>query len=93
MKEVSINSLTGMRQPDIGLALRKIRLHHEYSQQFVADHLKISRNTYLDWERNRFNLSFKNCLLICSFYGITLSQFAMEYLEVDKQLKQKKKSA
>jgi transcriptional regulator with XRE-family HTH domain len=93
MKEVSINKLTDKNQPDIGLALRKIRLQHEFSQQYIADQLKISRNAYIDWERNRFNLSFRNCLLICDFYGITLSHFALEYLETDKVSRSKRQSA
>ncbi|RYU91402.1 XRE family transcriptional regulator [Mucilaginibacter terrigena] len=66
---------------DIGLALRKLRVANGYSQQFVADCFEISRNAYIEWESNRVNLSMNNCSRICSFYGIKLSDFVLNFLE------------
>jgi len=67
--------------PDVGLALRKIRQEHKYSQYCVACNLGISRNTYILYERNKVKLTVIQCVRICEFYNIALSSFISAYLE------------
>lgn len=66
---------------DIGLALRKLRVRHGYSQQCLADYLEISRNAYIDWENNKVNISLEKCAKICEIYKITLCSFVKDYIE------------
>jgi len=70
----------GIQPLDIGLALRKLRLTKGYSQQHVARTFDISRNAYMDWERNKVKLTVQHCDAICRFYDIKLSQFFSAFL-------------
>jgi transcriptional regulator with XRE-family HTH domain len=58
---------------DIGATLRKIRLTNNYSHQYVADHLNISRKTYINWENNKTDLTLQKCDKICDLYSIGIS--------------------
>ena len=57
---------------NLGLQLRKLRTAKKYSQQFVADELKISRNAYMAWESGKTQLSVEKMERICHFYEIGL---------------------
>lgn len=86
LEKAIINSVSEIKihvdeEPDVGLALRKLRVMNGYSQQFVANNLHISRNAYIEWERNKVKLTLNNCLKICDLYGIKLSQFIITYVE------------
>ncbi len=78
---IKANEIVVNERLDVGLALRKLRITNGYSQQVVANHFKISRNAYIDWERNKVNLSVQHCSSVCHFYGIKLSEFVSKFLE------------
>lgn len=58
---------------NLGLQLRKLRTAKKYSQQFVADEMKISRNAYMAWESGKTQLSVEKMERICRFYEIGLN--------------------
>ncbi len=58
---------------EIGTTLKKIRLAQNYSQQYVADHLNISRKTYVNWENNKTELTLQKCDKICELYHIQIN--------------------
>ena len=60
---------------DLGTQLRKYRVAHGYSQQFVADYLEISRNAYMAKEDNKVALSVNQMLRICNLYNVSISNF------------------
>jgi transcriptional regulator with XRE-family HTH domain len=57
----------------IGTTLKKIRLNKKFSQQYVADHLNISRKTYNNWENNKTDLTLQKCDKICELYSIGIT--------------------
>jgi transcriptional regulator with XRE-family HTH domain len=74
---------------EIGIALRKLRLKHNYSQQYVANFCEISRNAYADWERDKVNLSVKQCLKLCRLYNVAFSKFIADYIENDESCRER----
>ena len=62
----------------IGNTLKKIRLTKNYTQQYVADHLNISRKTYRNWENNKTDLTLQKCDKICELYRIGITRL-IEY--------------
>ncbi len=65
----------------IGTTLKKIRLNNKYSQQYVADHLNISRKTYNNWENNKTDLTLQKCDKICELYSIRISRLIEYHLK------------
>jgi transcriptional regulator with XRE-family HTH domain len=65
----------------IGTTLKKIRLTNKYSQQYVADHLNISRKTYNNWENNKTDLTLQKCDKICELYSIRISRLIEYHLK------------
>jgi transcriptional regulator with XRE-family HTH domain len=60
---------------EIGILLRKLRVANRFSQQHVANHLNLSRNSYANWENGRTEITLTNLDKICSFYGIKPEEF------------------
>ena len=65
----------------IGTTLKKIRLNNKYSQQYVADHLNISRKTYNNGENNKTDLTLQKCDKICELYSIRISRLIEYHLK------------
>ncbi|WP_183566379.1 helix-turn-helix transcriptional regulator [Mucilaginibacter sp. SP1R1] len=65
----------------VGIALRKLRVSHNYSQQYVANYLNISRNAYIDWENTKTHVHIDQLNAICELYNIKLSKFIETYIE------------
>lgn len=60
---------------EIGILLRKLRVTNRFSQQHVANHLNLSRNSYANWENGRTEITLTNLDMICSFYGLKPEEF------------------
>lgn len=60
---------------EIGILLRKLRVINGFSQQHVANHLNLSRNSYANWENGRTEITLTNLDKICSFYGLKPEEF------------------
>jgi transcriptional regulator with XRE-family HTH domain len=60
---------------EIGILLRKLRVTNRFSQQHVANHLNLSRNSYANWENGKTEITLSNLDKICSFYGIKPEEF------------------
>ncbi|MDF2432435.1 MAG: hypothetical protein JWP44_2066 [Mucilaginibacter sp.] len=58
---------------DIGVSLKKIRMYKNYSQQYVAKYLNVSRSTYINWEKNKTNLTLQRCDKLCELYDIHIT--------------------
>ena len=43
-----------------GLLLKKLRLKHGFSQQYVASYLNMSRNAYAKWESGKTDIVLYN---------------------------------
>lgn len=57
----------------LGENLRKLRLGRNYSQEFIADCLNISRTAYKEWENGKIDFSITKLERICEFYEISFS--------------------
>ena len=57
---------------DVALLLLKLRTKNKYSQDFVADCLGISRNTYMEWEKGNVDFSLSKLQKICDCYDIAI---------------------
>ena len=76
----------------IEILLRKIRVSHGFSQQHVANHLNLSRNSYANWENGKTEISLSNLDKICSFYGLKPEEFFASSLKTEKSIIQKERS-
>lgn len=58
---------------DFGNKLRQLRLEKGYSQEYLADILKISQKTYSNIENNKSIISLGRLRQLAEAYGIELS--------------------
>lgn len=65
---------------DLGILLRKLRINHGYSQQYVANSLEISRNAYMAWEKEGNQLTISKLQRICDLYNISLMDLLLNRL-------------
>ncbi len=63
---------------DIGNTLRKFRNINKLSQQYVSNHLDISRQAYLRWEKNNVDFSISQLKKIADLYKVPLHMIIME---------------
>ncbi len=70
---------------EIGLYLRKLRISRNYSQQFVANYLKISRNAYGEWESGKTDIALNKLEQLVKLYQIGLKDFLVNYEKQKKE--------
>ncbi len=58
----------------LGIKLKTLRLHKNYTQQYVAEKLSISPQTISKWENDWTYPSLKNLLLLSNLYQISLDE-------------------
>lgn len=58
----------------LGNILRTLRKSYNYSQQYVAKCLNISRNAYIAWENGDTQINMKKLQQVCEVYQITLQE-------------------
>ncbi len=54
--------------------LKKLRKSHNYSQEFVASHLNISRQTYSHYETGRITPPVNSLYNLAKLYGISVEE-------------------
>ena len=54
---------------EIGERIKELRLTNNYSQQFVADYLKIDRSNYSKYELGKLTLNIEMLKMICLLYN------------------------
>lgn len=63
---------------DIGNTLRKYRNKNNYTQQYVADVIGISRVTYRKWENNEVDFSLSQLSKIAELYGMPIQDIIIQ---------------
>lgn len=58
-----------------GLLLKKLRLKHGFSQQYVASYLNMSRNAYAKWESGKTDIALSGLVKLLELYEITVFDF------------------
>jgi transcriptional regulator with XRE-family HTH domain len=58
-----------------GLLLKKLRLKHGFSQQYVASYLNMSRNAYAKWESGKTDIVLYKLFKLLHVYEISTSDF------------------
>ena len=58
-----------------GLLLKKLRLKHGFSQQYVASYLNMSRNAYAKWESGKTDIVLSGLVKLLWLYEITVFDF------------------
>ena len=58
-----------------GLLLKKLRLKHGFSQQYVASYLNMSRNAYAKWESGKTDIVLSGLVKLLELYEITVFDF------------------
>ncbi len=59
----------------IYVRIRKFRYQKNYTQQYVADHLKISQNAYYKIENGQTKLLVSTLLSLSEIFEVTLCDF------------------
>lgn len=55
---------------ELGKIFASIRKSHSYSQQYVADRLKVSRSLVSSWETGERNLYMDDFIKLCDIYNV-----------------------
>ncbi|WP_426327158.1 helix-turn-helix transcriptional regulator [Pedobacter sp. R-06] len=63
---------------DIGNTLRKYRNKHNYTQQYAADVIGISRVAYRKWENNEVDFSLSQLGKIAELYEIPIQDIIIQ---------------
>lgn len=63
---------------DIGNTLRKYRNKNNYTQQYVADLIGISRVTYRKWENNEVDFSLSQLSKIAELYEMLIQDILIQ---------------
>ena len=56
---------------DIGQQIRKYRERDEYSQEYLAEKLYVSRQTISNWENEKSYPDIHNLLVMCELFDIS----------------------
>ena len=69
---------------DIGQQIRKYRERDEYSQEYLAEKLYVSRQTISNWENEKLS-DIHNLLVMCELFDISLDDLVRGDLNSNKQ--------
>jgi len=69
----------------VGNKIREARTEHGYTQQYVADMLKIGRSIYSQYERGACSISMKMWLRIATFLDLDAYKIMEEALAYEKK--------
>lgn len=64
----------------IGYKIQHYRINHHYSQEQLAEHLQVSRQTISNWENNKSYPDIHNLLLMTDLFHISLDDLIKEDL-------------
>jgi transcriptional regulator with XRE-family HTH domain len=63
---------------DIGITLRRYRDKYNYTQQYVADVIGISRVAYRKWENNEVDFSLSQLNKIAELYDMPIHEIIIQ---------------
>lgn len=63
---------------DIGITLRRYRDKYNYTQQYVADVIGISRVAYRKWENNQIDFAISQLIKIAELYDIPIHEIIIQ---------------
>ena len=75
---------------EIGQQIRKYREKENYSQEYLAEKLYVSRQTISNWENERSYPDIHNLLMMCTLFNVSLDDLVkgdvkrMEHEEIKK---------
>ncbi len=55
--------------------IKSYRLKHEYTQDYIAKRLEVSRVTVSNWEKGRTIPDVYNLMKLSNFYNVSIEQF------------------
>lgn len=58
--------------------IKSYRLKHEYTQDYIAKRLEVSRVTVSNWEKGRTIPDVYNLMKLSDFYNVSIEQFIKE---------------
>ncbi|MBW5899419.1 MULTISPECIES: helix-turn-helix transcriptional regulator [Staphylococcus] len=77
---------------EIGQQIRKYREKENYSQEYLAEKLYVSRQTISNWENERSYPDIHNLLMMCNLFNVSLDDLVkgdvkrMEHEEIKKDM-------
>lgn len=77
---------------EIGQQIRKYREKENYSQEYLAEKLYVSRQTISNWENERSYPDIHNLLMMCNLFNVSLDDLVkgdvkrMEHEEIKKDI-------
>ena len=75
------NHETLARRKSLGQVLKEHRIHCAMTQEFVAEHLGVSRQAVSKWENGTSDPSTSNLLALARLYGISAEELLKEIRE------------
>lgn len=72
---VNIKLQRGFIMNSIGAKLKKIRVENNYTQEYIATKLYVTRQTISKWENNKTTPDTTSLKKICEIYDINISYF------------------
>lgn len=66
----------------LGAQLKRQRSRLKYTQETVAQKIKITRSTLSNWETDKTVPDIINLLKLCTFYGTSIEQLLIEEMTV-----------
>lgn len=63
---------------DIGITLRRYRDKYNYTQQYVADVIGISRVAYRKWENNKVDFAMSQLAKIAELYEVPVHEIIIQ---------------
>lgn len=62
----------------LGEIFARLRTQHNYSQQYVADCMGVSKSTVHNWEKGKRQMFAHQFMELCAFYGVRPADIAEE---------------
>lgn len=66
----------------ISLNLKRLRKYHKYTQEEVAERIKVSRQAIAKWENGESNPDINSCIALSKLYDVTIDNL-INYSEED----------
>ena len=69
---------------DLGKELKRLRKERNFTQEEIAEHLHITRQTYSHYETGRIQPSISILLVLKTLYNVPLSDL-LKYMDIDSE--------
>ena len=63
----------------MGEKIKELRKSKELRQDELAEKLGVSVTSIINWERNKFEPTIFNCVVMADFFGVTLDELCKGY--------------